>query len=1479
MRQWKRWVLLMIAAVLLAPALLAASSAVALLLDKARSLEGRGRSDLAAQTWQQVLLADPDQPEALAGLARWAKQSGQPEEARKYLDHLERTHPQDPAIARIRAMQVLTQQQHARLDEAGRLARAGRPDDAFRIYREIFGEEPPLGEWSVAYYETEAASANGREPALASLRQLVQRYPTNEQYKLSLGRLLTYDPKTRMQGVQLLSSLHGANSEIAHQAWRQALLWEANSPAYQASIREYLKRYPEHDLWEQQQAQEKAQAKKISAQQPPSGKKEPAGDPDEDRGYKALNAGNLEEAQARFESVLTRHPTSGQALAGLGFVNMKKEEFEAALHNFEDAIKVEPQSSAVQQALESAHFWTEMKRGNLALKEDRSDDAVNAYQQALSLRPTNAEATIGLAGSLMKKGDVQSALPLFKKVAEADPQNAPAWRGYVTALYKSGNSEAAVQAYHRLPAQVRDTLENDADLLTALALANQATGQQMEAERMLRRATQIAGQESPRAAADIQLQFANTMMDSGQAVEAAAFFKRVADRNPDNLSAWQGLLAAYLRINDYARAIGAIKTMPQGIYSQAVRSGPFLNSIAAIYIAQGQYDSAEAFLHKALELPSLPHNAQVNTQLQLANVYLHQGRADKASELYQSIVDQNENDPDAWRGYLTGLHEQKDDDRALAEAERMPDKVRKLLEKDSNYLALMASVHVAVGDSEGGIRLLQEARWPYDVMRKQPPADLDIQLAWSYLDADGREKELYALLTSVNLRNDLTPAQRENIRKIWSTWSLRRSQQALESGDEQRAVAILTSAAQALPNDNKIRAGLAGMLLRTGDTRRALLVYEKWGMQDAAVEDYLGAIGAAMSVQANQLAEHWTKTALQRWPKSGPLLEIAGKQAAARGDYSKAEAYWKAALQAMPPDGANDSLFGILGQGKEAPHQSQATQSLAKLLMPDGELPQINRNALTRVYQPRTQTSAMTMAPAAESALPPAPKAFRQQMNTPAEPPAKTTTAPPPAHKRQPPAKPDHDADPAPLMEEHPSTRPVSLHLPSPDSEAQDSDEPRSSDQPAAAPPATEFLIPRKDTTAQQDTDAALGQLIEQKSSRWDSTFITPDKQQGERQEIEDEINAVQSRNTPFFGAGTVVSSRSGTAGFDRAITEQGNLAGNFMLGESLRVGVDFKPTFIYAGQPDGTSNLRLGNAAVGQTFPSQSAAGAAADVQLSTQNFGAMAGMTPQGFWVRNFEGGVRWKILGGPITVQLNRSAVTDTLLSYSGTVDPITRQVWGGVVATGGQISGNWGGGNSGIYTQFGYDEITGHNVANNDRISGTTGTYWKLLERPQGRLTVGLNLTGMHYDQNLRYFTFGQGGYFSPQSYFLFNAPIRWVGKWERMEYSVAASLGSQFFSEDQSPFFPLTPVKDQLTAPYYAGQSKTGANYNLEFKMGYRMAPNWFVGAFVNANNTADYSSQNVGFTVRYLMMQSPSSYDLQLNSIPDWKGGQFFRLP
>jgi len=59
-----------------APATAQNQTGVEVLLGKARSLEARDRMDLAAQNWKQVLLVNPNQPEALAGLARYAKQNG-----------------------------------------------------------------------------------------------------------------------------------------------------------------------------------------------------------------------------------------------------------------------------------------------------------------------------------------------------------------------------------------------------------------------------------------------------------------------------------------------------------------------------------------------------------------------------------------------------------------------------------------------------------------------------------------------------------------------------------------------------------------------------------------------------------------------------------------------------------------------------------------------------------------------------------------------------------------------------------------------------------------------------------------------------------------------------------------------------------------------------------------------------------------------------------------------------------------------------------------------------------------------------------------------------------------------------------------------------------------------------------------------------------------------------------------------------------
>ena len=96
--------------------------------------------------------------------------------------------------------------------------------------------------------------------------------------------------------------------------------------------------------------------------------------------------------------------------------------------------------------------------------------------------------------------------------------------------------------------------------------------------------------------------------------------------------------------------------------------------------------------------------------------------------------------------------------------------------------------------------------------------------------------------------------------------------------------------------------------------------------------------------------------------------------------------------------------------------------------------------------------------------------------------------------------------------------------------------------------------------------------------------------------------------------------------------------------------------------------------------------------------------------------------------------------------------------------------------------------------NTRFHGNAGAYWRVLNLPElGTLVLGANFFGMHYAHNLRYFSYGQGGYFSPEAYFLAAMPLSWTGHYgPDLHYTVTGSIGAQSFQEDSSAFFPLDP---------------------------------------------------------------------------------------
>jgi len=89
-------------------------------------------------------------------------------------------------------------------------------------------------------------------------------------------------------------------------------------------------------------------------------------------------------------------------------------------------------------------FWARM--GEAYDLAGRTDDAINAYQQAVTLKPDNASYYNNLGNVLAKAGKIDDARVAYTKSAELDPPNAGfAWRNFGISLYQSNRMQEGVE--------------------------------------------------------------------------------------------------------------------------------------------------------------------------------------------------------------------------------------------------------------------------------------------------------------------------------------------------------------------------------------------------------------------------------------------------------------------------------------------------------------------------------------------------------------------------------------------------------------------------------------------------------------------------------------------------------------------------------------------------------------------------------------------------------------------------------------------------------------------------------------------------------------------------------------------------------------------------------------------------------------------------------------------------------------------------
>ncbi len=378
--------------------------------------------------------------------------------------------------------------------------------------------------------------------------------------------------------------------------------------------------------------------------------------------------------------------------------------------------------------------------------------------------------------------------------------------------------------------------------------------------------------------------------------------------------------------------------------------------------------------------------------------------------------------------------------------------------------------------------------------------------------------------------------------------------------------------------------------------------------------------------------------------------------------------------------------------------------------------------------------------------------------------------------------------------------------------------------------------------------------------------------QDAETREIDRDIQALRETIAPTVQAGFGIRTRSGDAGLDRLDDFTIPMEATYSPGGTGTLKLAVVPTILTSGTLGGsTSNQqRFGTQALalvpgpngaatlnGAAQGDQSATGLGLDVGYNFGSVDADIGATPFGFREENIVGGVEWAPqLSDTVRLRLlaERRAATDSILSYAGTVDPRTGQTWGGVVQNHGRATLEMSSGKANFYVLGGGAQFAGTHVESNTEFEAGAGGSYPVYRTDTQEVRAGLDLIYFGYSHNLRFFTLGQGGYFSPQSFTAAMIPVTYKEQVdEDLSYQIGGSAGYSGFHENASPYYPLdSGLQAQLAAQQagsgavgsvqteYPARSQAGFAGTAQAQVDYRVSASLHLGGQVEFQHSTNF---------------------------------------
>ncbi|HWZ48043.1 MAG TPA: cellulose synthase subunit BcsC-related outer membrane protein, partial [Herbaspirillum sp.] len=196
-------------------------------------------------------------------------------------------------------------------------------------------------------------------------------------------------------------------------------------------------------------------------------------------------------------------------------------------------------------------------------------------------------------------------------------------------------------------------------------------------------------------------------------------------------------------------------------------------------------------------------------------------------------------------------------------------------------------------------------------------------------------------------------------------------------------------------------------------------------------------------------------------------------------------------------------------------------------------------------------------------------------------------------------------------------------------------------------------------------------------------------------------------------------------------------------------------------------------------------------------------------------------------------------------------------GGVVRTGIDTYASKDIGKNTLFIGMGAGVFTGRNVETNQGETLRTGIDIPLFTSLNWHLNSGLVGSYEHYAKNLRFYTFGQGGYYSPQRYLSLSVPIDWTARLGKASWGIHTSLGFSHTGEADSPFFPTDASLQNSALANSVNNVNTGSagggfSYSFSAIFQYELTQNLAGGLNIAIDRSRSYAPSTAMVYLRYL---------------------------